>query len=151
MTTTVEDAQDDVEEANAALGAALSTSSLPQEIEQLLLEVQHDLLRLAAAIGGAGVVPSDERLLAAMERYGGQEVPVGELSVLGGVNLAAGLLKLTRAVTRRAARSVSALPDPPDGAEGYLLELMRVLLVVAFRAEEQDLALVPWGSCFDLG
>jgi cob(I)alamin adenosyltransferase len=151
MTPTVEDAQDDIEEANASLGAALSTSSLPYEIETLLLEVQHELLDLAEAIGGRGPVPSDDRLRRALDRYGGPGVPTAEFSVLGGANLAAGLLKLARVVTRRAARTVSSLAGPPEHAEGYLRHLMRVLLVVAFHAEELERELVPWGSCVDLG
>jgi len=124
-----------MEEANAAIGAAVSTGSLPAELETLLAEIQYELLDLTE---GNPVTP--DRLRRALRELGPVDVPRG-FAVLGGVSDAAGLLKLARAITRRVARE--------QGRE-YLGLLADVLLVVAWRAEEHAEVQVPLGLCLDV-
>jgi cob(I)alamin adenosyltransferase len=150
-TVTADDARDDLEEANAALGAALSMTSLPAELQSLLTGVQHDLLGLTEAVTSGRAGPPDDRLEAALDRYGNPgslaaEIPAA-FSVLGGFNQGAGLLKSARMITRRAARTVSSLAEPPADALVYLRKLADLLLVAAFRAEQWEAALTPWGLC----
>jgi cob(I)alamin adenosyltransferase len=130
---------DAVAEANAAIGAAVSTTSLPAGLEDLLGEVQLELLDLA---DGSRVPPPD-RLRRALRDLGPADVPRG-FAVLGGFSAAAGLLKLATAITRRAARAA--------GGETavYLGLLAELLLVVALRAEEHERDQIPLGGCFDV-
>lgn len=130
---------DVVEEANAAIGAAVSTTSLPAHLEDLLGEVQRELLGVA----DGGPVPPPERLRRALAGLGPADVP-REFAVLGGVSDAAGLLKLARAITRRASRAAAG------ELAGYLDLVARLLLVVALRAEEHERAQIPFGGCFDV-
>jgi cob(I)alamin adenosyltransferase len=133
-------AHDAVDEANAAIGAAISTCSLPTEYESLLTEIQYELLDLAEALDRGAPVPELDRLHRALRQYRVDTLPRG-FAVLGGVSDAAGLLKLARAVTRRAARMVSA------GSAAYLELLAELLLAVAFHAEDQERRQVPYGLC----
>jgi cob(I)alamin adenosyltransferase len=139
-------ARDVLEEANAAIGAAISTGSLHLDVRSLLTEIQYDLLDLAEAVGTDAPGPGPDRLRRALRRFRVDAPPRG-LAVLGGVSDAAGLLKLARAVTRRASRTVTALP----GAGGPYLELLaELLLAIALRAEEeaeQDLTRIARGAC----
>ncbi|MGH3756729.1 hypothetical protein [Actinophytocola sp.] len=124
-------ARDAVDEANAAIGAAISTGSLHREFRSLLSEIQYELLDHAD--GGA---PSTDRLRFALRRHG-VEPPHG-FPVLGGYSAAAGLLKLAAAISRRAARQTSS---------EYLRVLPDVLLVIAFHTEQEESARVPFGIC----
>jgi cob(I)alamin adenosyltransferase len=133
-------AHDAVEEANAAIGAAISTCSLATEFESLLTEIQYELLDLADALDRGEPVPEPDRLHAALRQYRVDTLPRG-FAVIGGGSDAAGLLKLARAVTRRAARVVSA------GGAAYLELLAELLLAVAFHAEERERWQVPLGGC----
>ncbi|GAB2964862.1 ATP:cob(I)alamin adenosyltransferase [Amycolatopsis acidiphila] len=128
-----------VEEANAAIGAAVSTTSLPAGLEDLLTEVQHDLLDLADGLR----VPPPDRLRRALRDLGPADFPRG-FAVLGGFSDGAGLLKLARAITRRACRAAEGEPAR------YLELLAEVLLVAAWRAEEHEREQIPLGSCFDV-
>lgn len=139
-------ARDVLEEANAAIGAAISTGSLSLDARSLLTEIQYELLDLTDAVGTDAPGPGSDRLRRALRRYRVEAPPRG-LAVLGGASDAAGLLKLARAVTRRASRTVTALP----GAGGPYLELLsEVLLAIAFHTEEeaaQDLTRIAFGAC----
>lgn len=139
------DSRDAVEEANAAIGAALSTSSLPHDLSALLDEVQHDLLDLAEALNGNHATPSPDRLRRALREHAVSALPHG-FAVLAGFSSAAALLKLARTVVRRAARAVAA-----TDAREYLDLLAEVLLAVAFRAEEHERSQVPLGCGVDSG
>lgn len=154
----------DVEEANAAVGAALSTQSLPHHFDTLLRGIQHDLLDVAAdlsipAPGGEQSAirvgrPEIERLEAACDRYAtGRLRP--ESAVLGGASDAAGLLRLARTITRRAERSVWTLitSDPESTAEtpaAYLNRLSDLLLVVACQVDLDATQNIPIGACTNL-
>ncbi|MFI5606441.1 hypothetical protein [Amycolatopsis sp. NPDC051903] len=135
-------ASEAVEEANAAIGAAVSTCSLPSGDEAVLLEVQYELIELADALAAGVPVPELPRLWRAARDHGAVVVPRG-FAVLGGLSAAAGLLKLARAVLRRAAR------EAPDDAVAVLDRASAVLLAFAFRAEERERSLGYVGSCAD--
>ncbi|MEW2506820.1 hypothetical protein AB0878_40845 [Amycolatopsis sp. NPDC047767] len=135
-------ARDAVEEANAAIGAAVSTCTLPADDEAVLLDVQYELLELADALAAGTPVPELPRLWRAARDLGPVAVPRG-FEVLGGLSAAAGLLKLARAVSRRAAR------EAPADAVPVLDRLGDVLLALAFRAEERERSLGYVGWCAD--
>jgi cob(I)alamin adenosyltransferase len=135
-------ARDAVEEANAAIGAAVSTCSLPSADEGVLLEVQYELIELADALAAGTPVPELPRLWRAARDHGGVVIPRG-FAVLGGFSAAAGLLKLARAMLCRAAR------DAPDDVAAVLGRAGDVVLAFAFRAEERERSLGYVGSCAD--
>lgn len=136
--------RDAVEEANAAIGAAISTLSLPGDLENLLHDVQHELLDLTDALDGGGSAPTPDRLRLVLA---GQDTPVRPrgFEVLGGLSHGASLLKLARTVVRRAAHAV-----PPGPVQEYLDLVAEVLLAAAFRAEEYERVEVPLGLCPDV-
>ncbi|WP_326835579.1 hypothetical protein VSH64_11725 [Amycolatopsis rhabdoformis] len=135
-------ASEAVEEANAAIGAAVSTCTLPAADEAMLLDVQYELLELQDALAAGVAVPELPRLWRAARELGPVAVPRG-FEVLGGLSAAAGLLKLARAMSRRAAR------EAPADAAVVLGRLGDVLVAIAFRAEERERSLGFVGSCAD--
>lgn len=148
----------DVEEANATLGAAISTDSMDREFDMLLDGVQRDLLDLAADLADPGAARVDQarvdRLEAALQRYAYLDPPPPESHVLAGHSDAAGLLRLARAVTRRAERTVRALAaaEPQRSSPlpmAYLDGLAGLLLVLAVRVEREDLRNMATGTCND--
>ncbi|AXK32731.1 ATP:cob(I)alamin adenosyltransferase [Streptomyces armeniacus] len=159
----------DVEEANAAVGAAISTGSMATEHATVLGEVQRDLLDLAAALAGPADPPdpadpaaltgpaerdAQRRLAAALAHYAPPEPPPPGSHVLAGGSDAAGLLRLARAVTRRAERSVRVLADAQPGrvpawAADYLGGLAALLPAVAQRIEREDTRMWAMGACGD--
>ncbi|QXJ21759.1 cob(I)yrinic acid a,c-diamide adenosyltransferase [Actinomadura graeca] len=121
----------DVEEANAAIGAALALGSLPEALAALLIRVQNDLFDVGADLC-APVVPDPpypplrvdpsyiERLEAACDEHNEGLAPLRSFILPGGTPGAA-LLHVARTVTRRAERSAWAAIEahgatPPDGA-----------------------------------
>ena len=72
-------ASGDVEEANAALGAAISTDGMAPELDRLLDGVQRDLLDLATELREPSATRADptraERLAAAHQRYARPATP----------------------------------------------------------------------------
>ncbi|WP_019547330.1 ATP:cob(I)alamin adenosyltransferase [Streptomyces sulphureus] len=151
-------ASGDVEEANAAIGAALSTDSMESEFDVLLDAVQRDLLALAAELLEPSAARVDraclDRLDSARRRYAHQDpLPPGN-HVLAGRSDAAGLLRLARAVTRRAERSVRALAaaEPQTSSQlpaAYLDGLADLLPVLALRVERAAPGYVTMGACND--
>ncbi|TDC55068.1 cob(I)yrinic acid a,c-diamide adenosyltransferase [Actinomadura sp. KC345] len=126
----------DVEEANAAIGAALAIGSLPEDVVALLTRVQNDLFDVGADLC-APVVPDPqypplrvepsyiERLEAACDEQNETLEPLRSFILPGGTPGAA-LLHVARTVSRRAERSAwaaveahgSAADGDPDAAEG---------------------------------
>jgi cob(I)alamin adenosyltransferase len=154
----------DVEEANAAIGAAIATGSMPHEFDVLLRDVQNDLLDVAADLS----VPRSgeernvvrvgsfyvDRLEGACDRYSAGE-PTRGFAMFGGLNDAAGLLCLARTVARRAERSVWSLVSEDPHATGavpavYLNRVADLLLVVALQVESAERRNVPLGACSGL-
>ena len=111
----------DVDEANSALGVALSMGSLPDDVAALLVRIQHDLFDVGADLctpvpdGGddpsapALRVTADyvSRLEAACDRMNEQLEPLRSFVLPGGTPGAA-LLHVARTTVRRAERSVWA-------------------------------------------
>lgn len=150
----------DVEEANTALGAAIATDSMPEEFDVLLRNIQNDLLDVHADLSVPSSADSGdvirvqrhyvERLDAACQQYS-MELQQGS-TVFGGFSDAAGLLRLARAITRRAERSTWALiaSVPEDTATlpaVYLNRLSDLLLAVTSQVENEDAGKVPLGIC----
>lgn len=150
-------ASGDVEEANAALGAAISTDSMESEFDVLLDGVQRDLLDLAAELLEPSTARVDrtclDRLDSARRRYAYPgPLPPGN-HVLAGRSDAAGLLRLARAVTRRAERSVRAVtaaePRSSQLPATYLHRLADLLPALALRVERAAPGYVTMGACND--
>ena len=146
----------DVDEANCAIGAAVTMGGLPAEITSLLVRVQNELFDVGAdlcnPLSAAGDPPpypplriGEEyvtRLEQACDQFN-EGLPVLRSFVLPGGSPGAVLLHTARAVVRRAERSawaaieahgptVSALPAR------YLNRLSDLLFILARRANEPD-------------
>jgi cob(I)alamin adenosyltransferase len=126
-----------VDEANSALGVALSVPELPPEIRRCLTEVQHDLFDL----GGELCIPGHvmigaahiERLEKELDGFNA-ELPALKEFILPGGGQAAAACHLARAVTRRAERrcwSLARVESVSPEALKYLNRLSDLLFVVA--------------------
>jgi cob(I)alamin adenosyltransferase len=127
----------DVDELNSLLGLLLG-ESMPDEVRELLIGIQHDLFDL----GGELAVPGGEflnpdrppRLEEAVERYNAELSPLKEFILPGGTR-AASLAHLARTVCRRAERSVVALGnvEKVSGTTRQYLNRLSDLLFVLGR------------------
>jgi cob(I)alamin adenosyltransferase len=156
-----EGAVGEVEEANATVGAALCSGTVPDRYVLLLRDVQSDLLALVADLSAPGSDGPDraidaaavKRVLAAVDEHRSEPVPT-DFAVLGGSTSAVGLLRLARMTVRRAARSLRRL-EHGDAAPGltcagaYLDALAELLLVLAFESELLERQQLPVGWCGD--
>ncbi|NDU76254.1 cob(I)yrinic acid a,c-diamide adenosyltransferase [Actinomadura sp. DSM 109109] len=160
----------DVEEANAAIGAALALGSLPEAVAALLVRVQNDLFDVGADLC-APVVPDPkypplrvepsyvERLEEACDEYNAG-LPALRSFILPGGTPGAALLHVARTVTRRAERSawaaVEAHGDAAATPEGgvntltakYLNRLSDLLFILCrvANAEHGDVLWKPGGE-----
>ncbi|MEV5824096.1 cob(I)yrinic acid a,c-diamide adenosyltransferase [Spirillospora sp. NPDC052242] len=164
----------DVEEANAAIGAALALGSLPEDVAALLVRVQNDMFDVGADLC-APVVPDPEypplrieasyieRLEAACDEQNAKLTPLRSFILPGGTPGAA-LLHVARTVTRRAERSAwaaveahgAAAVDDPEAAPGgvnplavkYLNRLSDLLFILCRVAnlEHGDVLWKPGGE-----
>jgi cob(I)alamin adenosyltransferase len=125
----------DVDELNSLLGLLLC-ESMPDEVRELLIGIQHDLFDL----GGELAVPGSEflspgqpaRLEEAVERYNAALSPLKEFILPGGTR-AASFAHLARTVCRRAERSMIALGNAEkvsETARQYLNRLSDLLFVL---------------------
>jgi cob(I)alamin adenosyltransferase len=143
----------DVEEANAAIGVALSLGDLPSGIHALLRRVQNDLFDVGADLC-APVVPDPEypplrvdepyvtRLEEACDAHTADLEPLRSFILPGGTPGAA-LLHTARTVVRRAERSAWAAvqahgPTVSPLPARYLNRLSDLLFILARRANEPD-------------
>ncbi|GAA1204013.1 ATP:cob(I)alamin adenosyltransferase [Prauserella alba] len=134
-------ARDAVDEANATLGAALSTLGVPADLEEVLGGIQLELLRLGDALDGDGEAPSSARIRSALADHPlPPELPPG-FTVSAGFSSAVGLLKLARITAVRASRTVTR------GAADYLSALADLLLASAARIDREEQCEVPLGVC----
>ncbi|MFS2291785.1 MAG: cob(I)yrinic acid a,c-diamide adenosyltransferase [Actinomadura sp.] len=164
----------DVEEANAAIGAAIALGGLPENVVALLSRVQNDLFDVGADLC-APVVPNPpypplrvepsyiERLEAACDEHNETLQPLRSFILPGGTPGAA-LLHVARTVARRAERSAwaaieahgAAADGDPDAAEGgvnpltakYLNRLSDLLFILCrvANAEHGDVLWKPGGE-----
>ena len=126
----------DVDELNSHIGV-LRSMALPEDVDSLLSDIQHDLFDMGAelCIPGHQVIGSAhvERLDQAIRHY---NEPLGILKefILPGGSPAAAQAHVLRCVARRAERSVVAVPSealPQDGPRLYLNRLSDLLFVLA--------------------
>ena len=142
------EAYGEVDEANAAIGAAREAAGDP-ELDHELARIQDELFCVGAELASPhgvkarSVVPPiearwAERLEQAMDRWD-EQLPVLHRFVLPGGTRAAAALHLARAVCRRAERRVVALAAHAEVDPGVLVYLNRLsdFLFVAARLVNQ--------------
>ncbi len=126
-----------VDEANSAIGLVLAADSVPDDIRQCLVEIQHDLFELGGELcipGHAAVEDSfTEKLEQELDRLNADLPPLREFILPGG-GPAAAACHLARTIVRRAERRVSGLSkesDVRDESIRYLNRLSDLLFVIA--------------------
>lgn len=126
-----------VDEANSAIGVVLSVETVPVEIRDCLVAVQHDLFDL----GGELCIPGHEavaqtfidRLESELDRFNADLPPLKDFILPGG-GPAASACHLARTIVRRAERKVTTLrrEEPVrDEVLRYLNRLSDLLFVIA--------------------
>jgi cob(I)alamin adenosyltransferase len=152
----------DVDEANSAIGVAISLGELPDDVVSLLTRVQNDLFDVGADLC-TPVVESPkrpalrvdeayvERLEQACDAHNAGLAPLRSFILPGGARGAA-LLHVARTVTRRAERTTwAALEAYGDSMNPlpakYLNRLSDLLFILArvANAERGDVLWVPGG------
>ena len=125
----------EVDEANAAIGVLLC-EEMPDEVRQLLVNVQHDLFDL----GGEVCIPGMEMITAKqvehleeeLDRFNDDLEPLKDFILPGGTRAAA-LAHQARTVCRRAERMIVALSQEEsvnDAPRQYLNRLSDLLFVL---------------------
>lgn len=143
----------DCDEANSAIGVAVTAGSLPQDITELLIRIQNELFDVGADLCNP-VTPDPEypplrvdesyitRLEQACDTYN-ESLPVLRSFVLPGGTAGSAFLHVARTVIRRAERSawaaVQAHGDTVNPtAVKYLNRLSDLLFILARVANEPD-------------
>ena len=141
----------DTDEANSAIGVALTLGQLPGDIRDTLLRVQNELFDVGADLCNPVAANSaypplrvDERYIKALEQACDEfnaGLPVLRSFVLPGGTAAAALLHVARTVVRRAERSAwAALEVYGDSMNPltakYLNRLSDLLFIMARKANE---------------
>ena len=129
------DALGEIDELNSAIGV-LAAEPLPGRVREILEGIQHDLFDLGGdvSIPGRSTVTDGQvgRLEKLLEELNAGLPPLKEFILPGGTR-AAGLAHLTRAVCRRAERSLVALSSSEKVADAgriYLNRLSDLLFVL---------------------
>jgi cob(I)alamin adenosyltransferase len=156
----------DVDEANCAIGTAVTVGGLPAEIAGLLVRLQNELFDVGAdlcnPVAPAGSSPAwpplriDEEYITRLERecdsYN-EGLPVLRSFVLPGGSAGAVLLHTARTVVRRAERSAWAAVEAHGDAVSplparYLNRLSDLLFILARQANQPqgDLLWKPGGQ-----
>jgi cob(I)alamin adenosyltransferase len=143
----------DTDEANCAIGVAVTMGQLPAEIAALLVRIQNELFDVGAdlcnPISEDPAYPPlriDAGYITALEQACDEfnaGLPVLRSFVLPGGSPAAALLHVARTVVRRAERSTWAALDVHGGAMNpltaqYLNRLSDLLFILARRVNEPD-------------
>lgn len=125
----------DVDELNSLIGVILC-ESLPDDVRELFIGVQHDLFDLGGELSIPGAVllkPTQPgRIEVAIDHYNDALSPLKEFILPGG-NRAAALTHLARTVCRRAERTLFALAvdeSVSDVGRQYLNRLSDLLFVL---------------------
>lgn len=124
-----------VDELNSQLGLLLS-EPLPEDIQQELLQVQHDLFDLGAMLATPGRALNPDKLArldAATARYNA-DLPALREFILPGGSRAAALCHVARSIARRSERDLAALAQHDGRAQvalPYLNRLSDFLFVLA--------------------
>jgi cob(I)alamin adenosyltransferase len=126
-----------VDELNSTIGLVLAIESLPPEVREVLVEVQHDLFDLGGELCMPGYQAIDPdfvtRLEDTLDRFNADLPPLKDFILPGG-GPAAAACHLARTVCRRAERRVLSLAASEEvGADGlrYLNRLADLLFVLA--------------------
>ena len=146
----------DVDEANCAIGAAVTMGGLPAEISGLLVRLQNELFDVGADLCNPVAAADEEpaypplridedyvaRLEQACDRFN-EGLPVLRSFVLPGGSAGAVLLHTARTVVRRAERSAWAAREAHAESVSplparYLNRLSDLLFILARRANEPD-------------
>jgi cob(I)alamin adenosyltransferase len=144
----------DVDEANCAIGAAVTMGGLPDDIASLLVRLQNELFDVGADLCNPVADPAEEpaypplrideeyitRVEQACDQYN-EGLPVLRSFVLPGGSAGAVLLHTARTVVRRAERSAWAAaeahgPTVSPLPAKYLNRLSDLLFILARRANE---------------
>jgi len=126
-----------VDEANSAIGLVLAVDTVPDDIRNCLIEVQHDLFEL----GGELCIPGHEavteafidRLESDLDGFN-DDLPMLKEFILPGGGTAAAACHLARTIVRRAERRVGTLAaceDIRSEPGKYLNRLSDLLFVIA--------------------
>ena len=136
-------AMGDIDELNSLLGV-LRTHSLPEDVDDPLLAIQHDLFDLGGEISipGSALLPSQavERLEDTIDSWN-NDLPALKEFILPGGSPAAAHCHFARAVCRRAERNVVELANTDDLNESllrYINRLSDLLFVLARKLARSD-------------
>ncbi len=131
------DAFGTVDEANSAIGVVLANASVPDNIRNILTEVQHDLFELGGelCIPGYSAVTAEfiDRLESELDALNA-DLPALKEFILPGGGPAAAACHLARTIVRRAERATTTLAAEEDiraEALKYLNRLSDLLFVIA--------------------
>ncbi|MFA7266896.1 MAG: cob(I)yrinic acid a,c-diamide adenosyltransferase [Candidatus Nanopelagicales bacterium] len=155
----------DVDEANSAIGVALTLGDLPADVAATLTRIQHDLFDVGADLctplgedgsGGETTAPSTAlrveadyivRLEEACDHYNAELEPLRSFILPGGTPGAA-LLHVARTTTRRAERSAWAAcdtyPDTVSPLPAKYLNRLSDLLFILGRYANVEVGDVLW-------
>jgi cob(I)alamin adenosyltransferase len=143
----------DTDEANCAIGVAITMGQLPADVSQLLIRIQNELFDVGAdlcnPVTESPAYPPlrvDESYITGLERACdtfNEGLPVLRSFVLPGGSAAAALLHVARTVVRRAERSTwAALEAHGDSMNPltaqYLNRLSDLLFILARRVNQPD-------------
>ncbi len=141
------DAFGTVDEANSAIGVVLACESVPQDVRNILVEVQHDLFELGGELCIPGHRAITDEFVERLERQldaQNKNLPALKEFILPGGGQAAAACHLARTIVRRAERITTTLTGSetvrPEVLE-YLNRLSDLLFVIArilARAENGD-------------
>jgi len=131
------DAYGTVDEANSAIGMVLASASVPQDVRDALIDVQHDLFELGGelCIPGHSAIHEDfiERLEKELDALNA-DLPALKEFILPGGGEAAAACHLARTIVRRAERITTTLAGVetvrPEVLK-YLNRLSDLLFVIA--------------------
>jgi cob(I)alamin adenosyltransferase len=148
----------DVDEANAAIGVAVTSGGLDAGLTEVLVGIQNDLFDVGADLATPVVPdpatpplritqPSIDALEAACDRYNDDLAPLTSFILPGGTAGAA-LLHVARTVTRRAERSAWAAVDAYGETVNILaaiyLNRLSDLLFILGRVANAEVGDVAW-------
>ena len=148
----------DVDEANSALGVAVVSGGLDEDVVRLLTRIQHDLFDVGADLCTPVVpdpqhpplrVPAEyiDRLEQACDRYN-EDLESLRSFVIPGGTVGSALLHVARTVTRRAERAawaaIDAYPDSPNVLTAKYLNRLSDLLFILGRYANRDVGDVLW-------
>ena len=167
------EAYGDVDEANAALGVALATGELPDDVAAVLRTVQNEMFDVGADLSNPlrPLAPGDREPLRVTQDYVdrlegwcdrfGDPLPALRSFILPGGSLGAAQLHVARTVTRRAERAAWAAvarygaEDATSGPSGmnlaaltYLNRLSDLLFILirVVNGADGDILWVPGGD-----